>query len=162
MLVTCLFKTWTTVVPVNNRNTRKWSEIRSKLTIKTPERHYWRRSGFFINFEHISHLFSSVFIVDFLKLFITLYCLKKNHEKDLNVTIWEKVFKDRPRKFIENSLLKIWSNMVCLKWPYHFNSYKGCFLQFLHRLLPITLSYIFLEDILRRVQEQMGEICSIH
>ena len=29
----------------------------SKLTIKTPERRYWRRSGVFIvNFEHISHL----------------------------------------------------------------------------------------------------------
>ena len=43
---------------VNNRNTRKRWEISSKLTIKTPERHHWRRSGFFIvNFEHISHLF---------------------------------------------------------------------------------------------------------
>ena len=30
----------------------------SKLTIKTPERHQWRRSGVFIvNFEHISHPF---------------------------------------------------------------------------------------------------------
>ena len=29
----------------------------SKLTIKTPEQHHWRRSGIFIvNFEHISHL----------------------------------------------------------------------------------------------------------
>ena len=28
-----------------------------KLTIKTPERHEWRRSGvFIINFEHISHI----------------------------------------------------------------------------------------------------------
>ena len=43
---------------VNNRNTRKRWEISSKLTIKTPERHHWRRSGFFIvHFEHISHLF---------------------------------------------------------------------------------------------------------
>ena len=43
---------------VNNGNTRKRWEISSKLTIKTPERHHWRRSGFFIvNFEHISHLF---------------------------------------------------------------------------------------------------------
>ena len=31
-------------------------EIYSKLTIKIPERHHWRRSGIFIvNFEHISH-----------------------------------------------------------------------------------------------------------
>ena len=32
-------------------------EICPKLTIKTPERHQWRRSGvFLVNFEHISHL----------------------------------------------------------------------------------------------------------
>ena len=40
---------------VNNRNTRKRSEVCSKLTVKTVE----RQSGIFIiNFEHISHLFS--------------------------------------------------------------------------------------------------------
>ena len=43
---------------VNNRNTRKWCEICSKLIIKTPEQLQWRRSGVFIvAFEHISHLF---------------------------------------------------------------------------------------------------------
>ena len=42
---------------VNNRNTRTMYKICSKLTIKTPERRHWRRSGVFIvNFEHISHL----------------------------------------------------------------------------------------------------------
>ena len=41
-------------------------EICSKLTIKTPKRHHWRRFGVFIvNFEHISHLCSSVSIVNF-------------------------------------------------------------------------------------------------
>ena len=41
----------------NNRNTRTRCEICSKLTIKTPERRHWRRSGVFIvNFEHILHL----------------------------------------------------------------------------------------------------------
>ena len=41
----------------NNRNTRTRCEICSKLTIKTPERRHWRRSGVFIvNFEDISHL----------------------------------------------------------------------------------------------------------
>ena len=45
------------MLKVNNRNTRKRCEIRSKLTIKTTERRQWRRSGVFIvNFEHISHL----------------------------------------------------------------------------------------------------------
>ena len=32
---------------VNNRTTRKWCEVSSKLTTKVPERRYW----------HISHLF---------------------------------------------------------------------------------------------------------
>ena len=37
--------------------TREQSEIYSKLTIRTPERRHWPRSGVFIvNFEHISHL----------------------------------------------------------------------------------------------------------
>ena len=41
---------------VNNRNTRTWREICSKLTIKSPERRHWCRSGVFIvNFEHILH-----------------------------------------------------------------------------------------------------------
>ena len=43
---------------VDNRNTGKRSEISLDLTIKTPERRHWCRSGVFIvNFEHISHLF---------------------------------------------------------------------------------------------------------
>ena len=41
---------------VNNRNTRTRCEIFSKLTIKTPEQCQWHRPGFFVNFEHISHL----------------------------------------------------------------------------------------------------------
>ena len=47
------------LLKVNNRNTNTRCEICSKLTIKTPERHHWRRSGdFIVNFEHllISHL----------------------------------------------------------------------------------------------------------
>ena len=45
------------LLKLSNRNTRARCEICSKLTIKTPERHQWHRSGVFIvNFEHISHL----------------------------------------------------------------------------------------------------------
>ena len=45
------------LLKVNNRNTRARCQIYSKLTIKTPERRHWCRSGVFIvNFEHISHL----------------------------------------------------------------------------------------------------------
>ena len=45
------------LLKVNNRNTGTRCEICPKLTINTPERRHWRRSGVFIvNFEHISHL----------------------------------------------------------------------------------------------------------
>ena len=48
---------------VNNKNTRARFEICSKLTIKTPKRCQWRRSGvFFVNFELISH-FVLVFLL---------------------------------------------------------------------------------------------------
>ena len=41
----------------NNSDTRTRREIYSKSTIKTLERHYWRRHGVFIvSFEHILHL----------------------------------------------------------------------------------------------------------
>ena len=43
----------TNMFKVNNRNTRTWCEICSKLTIKTPER---CSGAVFVNFEHISHL----------------------------------------------------------------------------------------------------------
>ena len=42
---------------VSKRNTLKRCKICSKLTIKTPKRCHWRRSGVFITiFEYISHL----------------------------------------------------------------------------------------------------------
>ena len=41
-------------------------EICSKLTINTPKRRHWRRfSVFIVNFEHISHLCSSVSILNY-------------------------------------------------------------------------------------------------
>ena len=52
------------IFKVNNKITRTRCEICSKLTIKTPERCIWGRSGVFIvNFEHTSHL-----ILEFLLL----------------------------------------------------------------------------------------------
>ena len=45
---------------------QKKYEICSKLPIKTPECHHTHPSGVFIvNFEHISHLYLSVSVVDF-------------------------------------------------------------------------------------------------
>ena len=53
----CLSSLFNYMLKINNRNTRTTCEICSKLTIETPERRHWRRSGVFIvNFEHISHL----------------------------------------------------------------------------------------------------------
>ena len=44
------------LLKVNNRHIRTRCEICWKLTIKTPERRPWSRSGVFIvNFQHISH-----------------------------------------------------------------------------------------------------------
>ena len=63
---------------VNNRNTSGRWEIRSKLTIKTTERCYWRRSDVFVvNFEHIS-LFPSVSVVDFEQVNVSWVTPKKN------------------------------------------------------------------------------------
>ena len=56
---------------VNNRKTSTRCEIYSKLTVKIPEQHQWRRSGIFIvNFEHISHL-----VPEFLLLTLSRYIL---------------------------------------------------------------------------------------
>ena len=53
---------------VNNKNTRTRCEISSKLTIKTPERRLWCRSGvFIINFEHISQLVPLFLLLTFSK-----------------------------------------------------------------------------------------------
>ena len=57
---------------VNNRDSRTRCEIYPKLTIKTPERRHWRRSGVFIvNFEHISHLV--LFLLLTLKLVSAIF-----------------------------------------------------------------------------------------
>ena len=53
----CHFPACNYMFKVNKWNSRTRCEICSKLTIKTPEWHHWRRSGVFIvNFEHISHI----------------------------------------------------------------------------------------------------------
>ena len=45
------------LLKVSNRNIRTRCEICSKLTIKTPEKRQWRRSGdFIVNFEFTSRL----------------------------------------------------------------------------------------------------------
>ena len=51
------------LLKLNNRNTRKYFEISSKLTIKTAVRRQWCYSGaFFVTFQHISHHFLVFYI----------------------------------------------------------------------------------------------------
>ena len=51
---------------VNIKTLEQRCEICSKLTIKPPKRRQWHRfGGFIVNFEHISHLCSSIYIVIF-------------------------------------------------------------------------------------------------
>ena len=67
---------------VKNRNTRKRCEVRSKLTIKTPDRLHWRRPDVFIvNFEHILHLFLMFIFLILNKLMINLK-EKKTEKKE--------------------------------------------------------------------------------
>ena len=66
---------------VNNMNTRTRCKICSKLTIKTPERRHWRRSGVFIfNFERISHIIL-VFLLLTLSRYMPARKGKENKEK---------------------------------------------------------------------------------
>ena len=58
LLMRATYPTNTYLLKVNKRNIRKRYKICLKLTIKTPERHEWRRSGVFIvNFKHNSYVF---------------------------------------------------------------------------------------------------------
>ena len=96
---------------VTNRNTITRCEICSKLTIKTTERCYWRRSGVFIvNFEHISHL-----VLVFLMLTLNMYWLQSfgkhfaimceiNFRGSLPLVLYQKVILKNFAKFTEKPL----------------------------------------------------------
>ena len=63
-----------------NRNTRKRYEICSELTIKTPERRQWRRSGdFVVNFEHILHILSGISIVKLEQVNVSWVAIKNHY-----------------------------------------------------------------------------------
>ena len=78
------------LLKANNSNTTK-SCICSNLTIKTPERHQWRRSGVFIvNFEHILQLFAGLLFVDFEQVNVSWTARKWKYTlriKTINQTI---------------------------------------------------------------------------
>ena len=78
----CIYPANIYLFKVKNRNTRKRCEVRSKLTIKTPDRLHSRRPGVFIvNFEHILHLFLMFIFLILNKLMINLK-EKKTEKKE--------------------------------------------------------------------------------
>ena len=73
----------------NNRNTRTLCKICSKLTIKTPKRHHWCRSGVFIvNFEYISHV-----VLVFRLLTLKKQCRMGTVNQQMQRTIFLKVLR---------------------------------------------------------------------
>ena len=62
-------------------------------------------------------------------------------------------------KFVEDSLRKVWSDMVCLSRPYNFNFFKGClpqislgpFLNTLPHIFISNVSNVFLQSISRLI-----------
>ena len=78
-------------------------EICSKLTIKTPKRRHWRRFGVFIvNFEHISHLCSSVSIASFEQVNVGWVIIKTAKNCFLrfdNLNLWGKKTEKKKMKF---------------------------------------------------------------
>ena len=63
---TCGFPISIYLLKVNNRSTITRCEICSKLSIKTPTRRHWCRSGVFIvSFEHILYSVQGVSIINF-------------------------------------------------------------------------------------------------
>ena len=64
------------MLKVKNRNPRKRCEIYPTLTVKAPEQRHWRRSGVFIvNFQHISHLFLMLLLLDFEQVDVNWFTL---------------------------------------------------------------------------------------
>ena len=72
---------------VKNGNKKKCERC-SKLTIKTPIRRQWRRSGVFIvNFKHISHLFLLFVLFTLSKLMLAGMRFNENNHRGWNSSI---------------------------------------------------------------------------
>ena len=87
-------------------------ETCSKLAIKTPKRRQWRRFGVFVvNFEHISHLYSSVSIVLYFLPPDTHILLPKMLilvKSSTPYSFWPDI-----GKMVKTDIQKIWTNK---KW----------------------------------------------
>ena len=73
---------------VIKRKIRKKYEMCSKLTIKTYKRRQWCRCGVFtVNFKHISHILSSVSMVNFEQVNICWVNSKESNPDKFQITV---------------------------------------------------------------------------
>ena len=97
------------LLKVNIRNTRTRCEICSKLTIKTPKRRQWRRSGVFIvNFEHVSHLVL-VFLLLTLNMQLPVGLGFLINSSMHNVKMWPNILLESSDVNIARFLKYVWS-----------------------------------------------------
>ena len=103
------------LLKVNNRNTRTRSAICSKLTIKTPERRQWSRSGVFIvNFEHISRL-DLVFLSLTLNMKMpTRYC--RSHSPAVSLKKLMRPLARKQRYFLFWAFIEIFLAAASVPW----------------------------------------------
>ena len=75
-----------------------------------------------------------------LRFFSKIACFDKNEGSPLFELYGAKYSRMNQVKFVEDSLQKIWSDMVCR--PYHFKIFEGCLPQILLGPFLNTLSHI--------------------
>ena len=108
---------------VNNWNPRAVGEICSKLTIKTPERRYWRHSsGFICNLEQVSHIvlvfplltLNKPTIQRFLSMFFSWHrtLLRGHFHNGLNSLQGSNVFKSKVFRFPESTMCFYWASFA--------------------------------------------------
>ena len=80
----------------------------------------------------------------FTKFILFIWQAVKYSEANVHGGVkWDKVSQNGPRKkFVEDSLWEIWSDMVCLGTPYHFKFFQGCHSQISLGPFSNTLAHI--------------------
>ena len=126
---------------VNNRNFNIRCGLYSKLTIKTPERRQWRRSGVFaVNFEHISNLF-----LVFLLLTLNKYMLAGNIDSHCFTYL----------TFFTCTTDRVNSLMLCWQPTYHKLDWTNCISNSYYSFLMTCLSEIMATDLIKKQENTM-------